>query len=101
MITNYGFSDKLGQVAMSSQGGDPFLGQSAGQGADYSAETAAVIDGEVKELVEKAYGRAMDLCTTHIDVLHKTAEALIEKESLDGEEFARFFEESDAQLYLQ
>ena len=54
MITNYGFSDKLGQVAMSSQGGDPFLGQSAGQGADYSAETAAVIDGEVKELVEKA-----------------------------------------------
>merc|ERR1711990_359456 len=39
MITNYGFSDKLGQVAMSSQGGDPFLGQSAGQGADYSAET--------------------------------------------------------------
>ena len=55
----------------------------------------------MKALVEKAYARAMDLCMTHIDVLHKTAEALIEKESIDGDEFARFFEDSDAQLYLQ
>ena len=101
MIVNYGFSDKVGQVSMSSQGGNPFLGQSAGQSADYSAYTADIIDGEVKALVEKAYTRAMDLCMTHIDVLHKTAEALIEKESLDGDEFARFFEDSDAQLYLQ
>ena len=101
MIVNYGFSDKVGQVSMSSQGGNPFLGQSAGQSADYSAYTADIIDGEVKALVEKAYTRAMDLCMTHIDVLHKTADALIEKESLDGDEFARFFEDSDAQLYLQ
>ena len=85
MIVNYGFSDKVGQVSMSSQGGNPFLGQSAGQSADYSAYTADIIDGEVKALVEKAYTRAMDLCMTHIDVLHKTAEALIEKESLDGD----------------
>merc|ERR1711871_78586 len=80
MIVNYGFSDKVGQVSMSSQGGNPFLGQSAGQSADYSAYTADIIDGEVKALVEKAYTRAMDLCMTHIDVLHKTADALIEKE---------------------
>lgn len=101
MITTYGFSDKIGQLSLSSGSGNTFLGQQAGQSADFSAETAAIIDQEVKELVEKAYARATDLINTHINVLHKTAEVLMEKETIDGEEFLRLFEEADAELYLK
>jgi len=100
MITQLGFSDKLGQVALGQDQGNPFLGQSAGTSADYSAETAAIVDSEVKALVERAYERAFDLCDTHINVLHKTAEALIERETLDGDEFLNIMQEEGVPLYL-
>lgn len=55
MITRFGFSKKLGQISYAGGSGNPFLGQEMGQGSDYSAETASIIDAEVKELVETAY----------------------------------------------
>ena len=55
MITQMGFSKKLGQVAWSGSGGPSFLGQSMGQPADCSGETSDEIDNEVKELVNRAY----------------------------------------------
>ena len=55
MVTRFGFSKKLGQISYAGGSGNPFLGQEMGQSADYSAETASVIDSEVKELVETAY----------------------------------------------
>ena len=55
MITQMGFSKKLGQVAWSGGGGPSFLGQSMGQPADCSGETSDEIDSEVKELVNRAY----------------------------------------------
>jgi cell division protease FtsH len=55
MVTQLGFSDKLGQIAWSSSGGNTFLGGSAGQPADFSSQTADEIDSEVKALVERAY----------------------------------------------
>jgi energy-converting hydrogenase A subunit M len=57
------------------------------QPADFSMATADKIDNEVKALVERAYRRAKDLLTANIDVLHKVAAVLIEKENIDGEEF--------------
>lgn len=55
MVTQLGFSKKLGQVAWSSSGGSQFLGGSMAQPSDLSAKTADEVDSEVKELVERAY----------------------------------------------
>jgi len=101
MITQAGFSEKLAPVALSSGGGQSFLGAEMGQGADYSMETADIIDGEVKDLVSRAYRRAKDLVILNMEVLHKTAEVLLEKESITGEEFQQIFMESAADMYLK
>lgn len=62
--------------------------------------TADVIDSEVRELVERAYSRAKNIITKHIDILHKLANLLIEKETVDGEEFMSLFMDSKAELYV-
>eukprot|EP00899_Mesostigma_viride_P009870 jgi/Mesvir1/18885/Mv18884-RA.1 len=100
MIEKFGFSKKLGQVAFGSSGGNPFLGQQAGQAADCSMRTTDIIDQEVRALVDRAYSRAKDLMSTHIDVLHKIAEVLLEKESIDGEEFQAIMMAADVKLYV-
>lgn len=55
MVTQLGFSKKLGQVAWSSSGGNSFLGGSMAQPSDFSMKTADEVDAEVKQLVERAY----------------------------------------------
>ena len=67
---------------------------------DYSMATADIVDSEVRELVEKAYARATEIVNTHIDILHKLAQLLIEKESVDGEEFMSLFIDGKAELYV-
>jgi len=101
MVTQLGFSKKLGQLAWSQGGGNSFLGQSAGQPADFSMGTADEIDAEVKQLVERAYRRAKDLMVTNVDILHKTAAVLMEKENIDGDEFQQIILQSQAQQYLK
>ncbi|KAG2452567.1 hypothetical protein HYH02_002804 [Chlamydomonas schloesseri] len=101
MVTQLGLSKKLGQVAWSNQGGASFLGASAAQPADFSQATADEIDREVKELVERAYRRAKDLVENNIDILHKVAAVLIEKENIDGDEFQQIVLASQAQQYTK
>lgn len=67
---------------------------------DYSMATADIVDSEVRELVEKAYARATEIINTHIDILHKLANLLIEKETVDGEEFMSLFIDGKAELYI-
>ncbi|KAJ6836795.1 ATP-dependent zinc metalloprotease FTSH 1, chloroplastic-like [Iris pallida] len=100
MVERFGFSKKIGQIAIGSGGGNPFLGQQMSSQKDYSMATADVVDAEVRELVEKAYSRATEIVTTHIDILHKLAQLLIEKESVDGEEFMSLFIDGQAELYV-
>merc|ERR1711966_225437 len=101
MITQMGFSEKLGQVALSGGGGPSFLGGSMAQGAECGAKTTDIIDGEVRDLVNRAYRRAKDLVETNIDVLHKVAEVLLEKENIDGDEFQTIMLACGAGLYLK
>jgi cell division protease FtsH len=56
---------------------------------------------QVKELVERAYRRAKDLVQSNIGILHKTAEVLLEKEQIDGEEFLKIVESLQAEQYLK
>ncbi|XAR64253.1 hypothetical protein NMG60_11024523 [Bertholletia excelsa] len=100
MVERFGFSKKIGQVAIGGPGGNPFLGQQMSTQKDYSMATADVVDAEVRELVEKAYSRAKQIITTHIDILHKLAQLLIEKETVDGEEFMSLFIDGKAELYV-
>ncbi len=67
---------------------------------DYSMATADIVDKEVRELVDKAYERATQIINTHIDILHKLAQLLIEKETVDGEEFMSLFIDGKAELYV-
>ncbi|CAL1383734.1 unnamed protein product [Linum trigynum] len=100
MVERFGFSKKIGQVAIGGGGGNPFLGQQMASQKDYSMATADVVDAEVRELVETAYARAKEIMTTHIDILHKLAQLLIEKETVDGEEFMSLFIDGKAELYV-
>ncbi|KAE8057353.1 hypothetical protein FH972_014054 [Carpinus fangiana] len=100
MVERFGFSKKIGQVAIGGPGGNPFLGQQMSSQKDYSMATADVVDAEVRELVETAYSRAKHIMTTHIDILHKLAQLLIEKETVDGEEFMSLFIDGKAELFV-
>ena len=101
MVETLGFSEALGQVAWKSGGGPSFLGQEMGQANDCSMATSDLIDEEVKKLVETAYRRAKDLVQTNMDVLHATADRLMEKETIDGDEFLQIVLASQAKQYLK
>ena len=60
-----------------------------------------MVDSEVKELVTKAYRRAKDLVSINIDVLHKVADVLMEKENIDGDEFEKIMFNAKSELYLK
>lgn len=70
-----------------------------GQSEAMSQETMNIVDEEVKGLVEVAYRRAKDLMTTNLDALHKIAEALLEKETIDGQEAANIIISTGAKPY--
>ena len=101
MITQVGFSERLGQISYGSGGGNQFLGGSMGQTADYSARTSAIIDEEVDRLVSTAYRRAKDLMQTNMQLLEDITQALLDKEVLDQEEFEQIVAASGAPQYLK
>jgi cell division protease FtsH len=86
MVTEYGMSDELGPQKLGHKGGEVFLGKDMSHEANYSNEIAAQIDAEVRELVQEAHGEAREILTIHRSVLDRLAEALIEHETLDGNE---------------
>jgi len=86
MVCEWGMSDALGPMTFGKKEEQIFLGRDFTQMQDYSESTAVEIDAEVRRIVAERYGQAKELLTSHIDVLHKIAEALLEKEVLDGPE---------------
>lgn len=101
MVSQMGFSKKLGQVAWSQSGGNQFLGASMAQPAECSAATADTIDAEVKDIVDRAYRRAKDLMQSNIEVLHRCADLLMEREQIDGEDLQALLVEAQAEQYLK
>jgi len=86
MIRSWGMSDTLGPLSFAKDEEQVFLGREIAQHRDYSEETARKIDNEVNNLVLQSYERARSVLTEHLDVLHKLAEQLLEKETLMGAE---------------
>jgi cell division protease FtsH len=79
-------SESLGPIAFGQKEEAIFLGREIAQHRDYSEQTAIKIDEEVRRIVEEAYETAKRILQEHEDLLHKIAETLIDKETLDGKE---------------
>jgi cell division protease FtsH len=86
MVCEWGMSDKLGPLTFGKKEEQIFLGREFSQRQDYSEKTAIEIDDEVRALVGKNYERAKKIITEHMDQLQAIAEALLEYETLEGEE---------------
>lgn len=94
MITRYGFSEKLGYVNYENDD-EVFIGRDFGHTVGYSDKVAADIDEEVKEIIDECYVEARTIITDHMDVLHKCANLLIEKERITREEFEALFDDGE------
>jgi cell division protease FtsH len=92
MVTEYGMSARLGAVRYGREHGDPFLGRSMGNQADYSLEVAHEIDEEVRALIEAAHTEAWDILNTYRDVLDDLVFELLEKETLTRKDLERIFD---------
>jgi cell division protease FtsH len=92
MITRYGMSERLGPIALGNQSGNMFLGRDFTQGRDFSEETAAAIDEEVRKLIDQAYRRARQVLSDNLPLLHKITDALMEKETVDAAEMEEIIE---------
>jgi len=86
MVMRFGMSDRVGQVSLGRSQGGMFLGREIAMERDFSEETAALIDEEVRLLVDAAYKQAKQVLTSNRALLDKLAQMLVEKETVDAEE---------------
>ncbi|HCV32506.1 MAG TPA: cell division protein FtsH [Microcoleaceae bacterium UBA9251] len=98
MVTRFGMSDRLGPVALGRQQGNMFMGRDIMAERDFSEETAATIDDEVRLLVEQAYRRAKDVLVGNRHVLNTLADLLVEKETVDSDELQNLLANSDVKM---
>jgi cell division protease FtsH len=89
MVTQWGMSDAIGPLEYEEKQGEGFLGYTQTQRASMSNETALMIDSEIKKLVENGLTRAREVITQHLDQLHDIAGALLEYETITGDEIKR------------
>src|SRR5579863_5111520 len=89
MVTEFGFSEKLGPLRYSDNEEEVFLGHSVTQRKNVSDATAKIIDEEIRRIVEHGEKRAREILTSHIDELHALAKGLLEYETLSADEIRR------------
>ena len=92
MVVKYGMSDNIGLINYEVNSEEEvFLGRDLGRSRNYSEKIAALIDDEVRKVIDECYTEAKRIITENIDVLHKCAEVLLEKERINREEFEGLF----------
>src|SRR5216110_2967551 len=89
MIMRYGMSEKLGPRVLGRNHDMPFLGREMGAEPDYSEEIAREIDDEIKRVIEEAHELAVTVLKKHMSELHKISAILIERETIDKDQFER------------
>ena len=97
MVTKYGFSEELGMINYSTSDDEVFIGRDIGHTKNFSESTSELIDREVKKIMDSCYERATQILKDNMDILHKLAERLIEKERIGQEEFEEIFGQNDNQ----
>ena len=91
MVTKYGFSEKLGLINYDTDSDEVFIGRDLAHTRPYGEDVAALIDKDVKDIVDECYVKAKKLISEHMDVLEKSSELLLEKEKISREEFEGLF----------
>jgi cell division protease FtsH len=86
MVTQFGMSEVVGPIAVGDREHEVFLGREISQRHEVSEKTAELVDGEVKRILEQAYRRATEILKADLQILHRMANALLERETLDREE---------------
>jgi cell division protease FtsH len=89
MVCEWGMSDKMGPLTFGKSEEHIFLGREMSRAKDYSEDTSILIDSEIKRIVTECAARARQMIEANLEKLHTLARALLERESLDGEEIAR------------
>ena len=91
MVTRYGMSERVGLIDYSSDDNEVFIGRDLAHSKAYSESMAAVIDEEVNQIISEAHEKARTLIGEHMEVLHRCADLLMEKEKIGQEEFESLF----------
>ena len=92
MIMRYGFSEKLGPIVYGHDENEIFLGRDFSSTPSYSENVAAEIDAEIREIIDTAFERAVEILTEHMDQLHQVARYLFEHEKMEEDQFAALME---------
>ena len=92
MVTKYGMSSEIGLLSYDNDDQEVFIGRDFAHAKGYGENMATKIDQEVKRIVDDCYAQASDIIRQNMDVLHRSAQLLLEKEKISGEEFAALFE---------
>jgi cell division protease FtsH len=102
MIMRFGMSEKLGPRVLGRNHDMPFLGREMGAEPDYSEETAREIDSEIRRVIEEAHETALRVLREHMDDLHRVSAILIERETIDKEQFERLLAgESEDTVFVE
>ncbi|MGS2588700.1 ATP-dependent zinc metalloprotease FtsH [Streptomyces hebeiensis] len=91
MVTQYGMTERLGAIKFGGDNTEPFLGREMAHQRDYSEEVAALVDDEVKKLIETAHNEAWEILVENRDVLDNLVLQLLEKETLNKDQIAEIF----------
>ena len=91
MVTQYGMTQRLGAIKLGISDSQPFLGRDYGHQRDYSENVAAIVDSEIREMIENAHQEAFDVLVANRETLDRLVEELLENETLNKEEIAVIF----------
>lgn len=91
MVTQYGMTQRLGAIKLGISDSQPFLGRDYGHQRDYSENVAAIVDSEIREMIENAHQEAFDVLVANRETLDRLVEELLENETLNKEEIATIF----------
>ncbi len=94
MVTRYGMSEKVGMICYGEDEEEVFIGRDLAHTRSYGEHTQAVIDDEVKRIVDESYAEAKRLIREHMEILHQLADLLIKQEKVGREEFEALFVEN-------
>jgi cell division protease FtsH len=94
MVVQYGMSDKLGPINLGRENGNVFLGEEIVKSNEHSEEVSALVDKEIRKIVESCHDTARDILNHNKEVLTKLAEKLIEVEELEGDQLEEILDQA-------
>ena len=96
MVTQYGMTEAVGAIKLGTDSSEPFMGRDYGHQRDYSESVAALVDSEMRKLIENAHQEAFDILVANRTILDEMVLELLEQETLNKEEIAQIFEKVTA-----